>query len=607
MLSAAFVLYAWNLWSAGYANSYYSAAVKSDTGSWKAFFFGALDAESFITVDKPPMALWAMGLLARVLGFGTWSLMLPQVLAGVAAVAVLHATVRRAAGFPAALIAAGVLALTPITVAINRDNNPDTLLVLWLVLAAWSCQRAIESGRLRWLLASAAFVGCGFNTKMLQAFVVVPALALAYLVAARPGVLRRVGHLLAAGAVLVVSSSWWMVVVDLTPSGSRPFIGGSTDGTVRDLVIGFNGLGRIFGLETPGGGRGGGGFGGAPGAGRMFNDMVGGQISWLLPFAMLALIAGGVLLWQRSRTDLARAGLVLWGGWLAMYWAAFSFAKGVFHPYYTTSLAPAIAVLAGVGGVLLYDAYRGPVRWSWVLPVGVAVTGAWSFALLNRTPDWNPWLRWVIVAATVLAVLALVAARLPWARSHGVVVASMALTLVAALAGPGAYAAVTAFGGGNTSGNALAGPYAAQAQNGQAGNGQAPPQGRGGMLVVGGPAGELSDGMVGYLLKNRGGARWLVAVVSAQQASSIILSTGEPVIAMGGFTGQDPAMTVARLQEYVGRGELRHIVINGAGESGPMSGDPAIASWVRKNGTRVPASAYGGRSDKGGGELYRLG
>ncbi|MEU1719301.1 hypothetical protein [Nonomuraea sp. NPDC005692] len=244
--------------------------------------------------------------------------------------------------------------------------------------------------------------------------------------------------------------------------------------------------------------------------------------------------------------------------------------------------------------------------------MGVAVTGMWSFTLLNRTPDWNPWLRWVIVAATVLAVLAMVAARLPWAPGHGVVVASVTFTLVAALAGPGAYAAVTAFGGGNTSGNALAGPYAAQAQNGQvpngqAGNGPAPPQVRGGMLVVGGPAGELSDDMVGYLLKNRGGARWLVAVVSAQQASSIILSTGEPVMAMGGFTGQDPAMTVARLQEYVRKGELRHIVINGSGRSGPMSGDPAIASWVRKNGTRVPTSAYGGTSDEGGGELYRLG
>ncbi|MEV0611873.1 glycosyltransferase family 39 protein [Nonomuraea sp. NPDC050404] len=617
VLLAAFVLYAWNLSAAGHANSYYSAAVMSGTESWKAFFFGSLDSESFITVDKPPMALWAMGLFARVLGFGTWSLMLPQVLAGVAAVAVLHATVRRAAGPPAALIAAGVLALTPITVAINRENAPDPLLVLFLVLAAWACQRAIETGRLSWLLASAVFVGCGFNTKMLQAFVVVPALAPAYLVAAGPDVRRRLRQLPAAGAALAASSCWWMVVVDLIPSGSRPFIGGSTDGTVWDVVIGFNGLGRIFGEggSSGGGGYGGGsgGFGGAAGAGRLFNDIVGGQISWLLPFAVLALVAGLVLLRKRPRTDLARAALVLWGGWLAVHCLVFSFAGGVFHPYYTTALAPAIAALAGSGGVLLYGAYRRSVRWSWVLPVGVAATGAWSFVLLNRTPEWNPWLPWVVVAATVVAVPALVAARLPWRRGRGIAVASVAFTLVAALAGPGAYASATAFGGADHSyGNALAGPSTEQGRNGQApGMRQA---GGGGVRVVGGPAAELSPELIGYLRRNRGDARWLVAVSAAQQAAGIILSTGEPVIAMGGFTGQDPAMTVAKLREHIKNGELRHILLNASatGPAGPRKGAiSAVAEWVRQNGTLIDAGEYGGSggsASKGAGQqLYRLG
>ncbi|WP_433347515.1 ArnT family glycosyltransferase [Microtetraspora malaysiensis] len=632
VLLAAFVLYAWNLSSAGNANAYYSAAVKSGTESWKAFLFGSLDSESFITVDKPPMALWAMGLFARVLGFGTWSLMLPQALAGVAAVAVLHATVRRAAGLPAALIAAGVLALTPITVAINRENAPDTLLVLFLVLAAWACQRAIETGRLRWLLASAVFVGCGFNTKMLQAFVVVPALALAYLVAARPDVPRRIWHLLAAGVALAASSSWWMAVVDLIPSGSRPFIGGSTDGTVWDLVMGYNGLGRIFGEGRGSGGGsyggGSGGFGGAAGAGRMFNDIIGGQISWLLPFAVLALAAGLVLLWKRPRTDLARAALVLWGSWLAVHYVVFSFAGGVFHPYYTTALAPAIAALAGSGGVLLYGAYRRSVRWSWVLLVGVVATGVWSFVLLNRTPEWNPWLPWVVVAATVVAVPALVASRLPWRRGHEITVASVAFTLVAALAGPGAYASAAAFGGANDSyGNALAGPSTEQGQNGQGQNGQAPgvrqpggqgqtQAGGGGVRVVGGPAAELSPELIGYLRRTRGDARWLVAVSAAQQASEIILSTGEPVIAMGGFTGQDPAMTVAKLQEYIKNGELRYILLEASdrGPARPRKGAiSAVAEWVRQNGTLIDAGEYGGSggdspsSSKGAEQqLYRL-
>ncbi len=637
MLLAAFVLYAWNLSSAGNANSYYSAAVKSGTESWKAFFFGSLDSESFITVDKPPVALWPMSLFARVLGFGTWSLMLPQVLAGVAAVAVLHATVRRAAGFPAALIAAGVLALTPITVAINRENAPDPLLVLFLVLAAWACQRAIETGRLTWLLASAVFVGCGFNTKMLQAFVVVPALALAYLVAARPDVPRRIWHLLAAGVALAASSSWWMAVVDLIPSGSRPFIGGSTNGTVWDLVIGYNGLGRIFGEGKGSGGGsfggGSGGFAGATGAGRMFNDIIGGQISWLLPFAVLVLVAGLVLLWKRPRTDLARAALVLWGSWLAVHYVVFSFAGGVFHPYYTTALAPAIAALAGSGGVLLYGAYRRSVRWSGVLLVGVVATGAWSFVLLNRTPEWNPWLPWVVVAATVVAVSALVAARLTGRRGRGIAVASVAFTLVAALAGPGAYASAAAFGGAKDSyGNALAGPSTEQGPNMQGPNGQGPngqgpngqgPNGQGqtqtgrsGMLVVGGPAAELTPELIGYLRRNQGDARWLVAVSAAQQAAGIILSTGEPVIAMGGFTGQDPAMTVAKLQEYIKNGELRYVLLaaSGSGPAGPRKGAiSAVVEWVRQNGTLIDAGDYGGSggdspsSSKGAEQqLYRL-
>ncbi|WP_344490207.1 ArnT family glycosyltransferase [Nonomuraea monospora] len=599
VLLAAFVLYAWSLTSAGHANAYYSAAVKSGTESWKAFFFGSLDSESFITVDKPPMALWVMGLFARVLGFGTWSLMLPQVLAGVAAVAVLHATVRRAAGLPAALIAAGVLALTPITVAINRENAPDPLLVLFLVLAAWACGRAIETGRLTWLLASAGFVGCGFNTKMLQAFVVVPALALAYLVAARPDVPRRIWHLLAAGVALAVSSSWWMVVVDLIPAASRPFAGGSTDGTVWDVVIGFNGLGRILG---EGGGSGGGSFGGAAGAGRLFNDIVGGQISWLLPFAVLALVAGLVLLRKRPRTDPARAALVLWGGWLAVHHVVFSFAGGVFHPYYTTALAPAIAALAGSGGVLLYGAYRRSVGWSWVLPVGVVATGAWSFVLLNRTPEWNPWLRWVVVAATAVAVAALVAARLPGRRGRGIAVASVAFTLVTALAGPGAYASATAFGGAKDSyGNALAGPSMEQGPGMRQ-------TGGGGVRMAGGPAAALSPGLIGYLHRNRGDARWLVAVSGAQQAAGIILSTGEPVIAMGGFTGQDPAMTVAKLQDYIRNGELRHILLNAS--AGPRKGAiSAVTAWVRQNGALVDAGEYGESPSSSTGaeqQLYRL-
>ncbi|MBO2454660.1 glycosyltransferase family 39 protein [Actinomadura barringtoniae] len=663
ILVAAGVLYGWGMSASGYANSYYSAAVKSGSQSWSSFFFGSLDTGNFITVDKPPMSLWAQELFARVFGFGSFSLLFPEVLMGVAAVALLYTTVRRAFGYPAALIAAGVLTLTPITVAINRDNNPDTLLVLLLVAAAWAAQKAIESGRLRWLLASAFFVGCGFNTKMLQAFLVVPALALAYLIAARAGVVRRIVHLLAAGAVMAVSSFWWMVVVDLIPASSRPFIGGSTDGTVWDLVIGYNGLGRIFGENNgPGGGRGGpgggGGFGGTSGAGRMFNDILGGQISWLLPFAAIALVAGLVLLWKRPRVDLARAGLLIWGGWLAVHFVVFSFAEGTFHPYYSTAMGPAIAALTGAGAVLLYGAYRRSAVWAVVLPAAVAITGVWAFMLLNRTPDWNPWLRWVVVAATVLAVAALVAGRLVRGGGRAVTVAGLALAVLAGLAGPGAYAASAASSTTNGT-NPLAGPSTGMGFGGPGGmpgggsrrggfpggfpGGGAPPggmpqgmergqmpgggqgempkgqtpggQSQGGQRsggMGGGPGGEASQAMISYLEKHRNGAQWLLAVSSAQQASSIIISTGQPVIAMGGFTGSDPAMTVAKLQQYVKEGKLHYVMVSGQGGGfGPDRGNSEVSEWVRKNGTLVQPSEYGGSSSSSsssgsGAQLYYL-
>ncbi|WP_084693472.1 ArnT family glycosyltransferase [Actinomadura atramentaria] len=670
VLAVACALYTWNLPGGGDANAYYSAAVKSGTQSWKAFFFGSLDAGSFITVDKPPMALWVQGLFARVLGFSTWSLLLPQALAGTASVAVLHQTVRRAFGPAAALAAAVVLTLTPITVAIDRDNNPDTLLVLLLVGAAWAAQRAVAGGRVRMLLLAAFLVGCGFNTKMLQAFLVVPALAAVYLVAARPGIWRRLAHLVAAGAVLAVSSLWWTLLVDAIPARSRPFIGGSTDGTVWDLVVGYNGLGRIFGRSGPGGGGQSGGFGGEPGAGRLFNDVLGGQISWLLPLAALSLLVGALALAWRPRRDLRGAALLLWGLWLAVHFAVFSFAEGTFHPYYSTAMAPAVAALCGAGVPLLAALYRRP-RWAWAVPVCVAVTGGWAFALLARTPQWHPWLRWAVAAAAVAAVLGLLAGRyLPGLRPgvwHVVVPGALAAAVFAGLAGPGAYAVAAAAspvngtnplagpssgggfpGGGPSRGGTRGGfpggpggmpggapggaaggmPGGASgtpggASGGASGNasgnapsgvpsgGMRPGGGRGGF--GGGPGGGLDSAMVSYLEREQGSARWLVAVSSAQSASSVILRTGRPVIAMGGFTGSDPAMTVAKLQGLVASGQVKFVLLGGG--FGPDGGNDAVTAWVRAHGTAVPASQYGGTSQDTGSSgsagssagLYRLG
>ncbi|WP_433239753.1 glycosyltransferase family 39 protein [Streptosporangium sp. CA-135522] len=652
VLALAAVLYLWALGRNGYANGYYSAAILSGTQSWKAFFFGALDSGSFITVDKPPFALWVMGVSARVFGFGTWSMLLPQAVAGVAAVGVVHSAVRRALpgtpGHAAGLLAALVMTLTPITVAINRDNNPDTVLVLLLVLAAWFCQEAIRTGRTRTLVLSAALVGLAFNTKMLQAYLVLPAFAPVYLAMAPGTMPRRLGRLLVAGAALALSSAWWMVIVDLWPASSRPYIGGSTDNSVRDLVIGYNGLGRIFGGERGGFGGGGGGFGGESGAGRLFNEVMAGQISWLLPFAAIALVSG-LLPAARRFPRGTRVALLLWGGWLAVHYVVFSFSSGTFHPYYSTAMAPAVAALTGLGGVLMWQAYRESRAWSWALPAAIAITGAWAFTVLCRTPDFAPWLAWTVAAVTVVAAAGLVAARLGRRPRRRIAVIALLAGLAGGLAGPTAYA-LTPLGSSVNGTNPTAGPEAGGGFGGMRGPGGMPgrlpegfPAGRGALPegfpasppeglpggtrpngpdgmpggVRGGPGEAVDQKMIDYLRKNQGGASWLVAVSSAQSASSIILSTRLPVIAMGGFTGGDPAMTVDRLKELISSGRLRYLLPGGGrgGPSGGFAGGSEVSAWVQANCTVVAPSEYGGSDgDSGGGSggdsgrsLYRCG
>jgi 4-amino-4-deoxy-L-arabinose transferase-like glycosyltransferase len=481
LLILAAVLYCWDLSRNGDANTFYAAAVLSGTESWKAFFYGSLDSASFITVDKPPFAFWVMGISARIFGFNSWSLLLPQAAEGVAAVAVVYAAVRRSVGgltgergaHAAGLIAALALTLTPVVVAIDRDDNPDTMLTLLLAVGAWALLESLRSDRhpLRWLMLSAVAIGLAFNTKMLEGFIPLPAFAVVYLVAAKGTWRARIGRLLAAGGVLAVIALSWMTIVDLIPKTSRPYVGSSANDTVWNLAVGYNGFGRITGSAGfggrggPGGGGGGGGFGGfggQPGVGRLFAATLGGQISWLIPFAAVALIGTLVLIGRRHRTDLARASVLVWGGWLLLEFLVLSFQQGIQHSYYTSAAAPPIAALTGIGAVALYRAYRRSGWWSLVLPLAVAVTGAWAFVLLRRTPGWNPWLSWTVLAATVVTVLILVLGRV---RRFGRVLGRRLLIpagvagLIAGLAGPAAYAATPLSHAANGT-NPVAGPTA---------------------------------------------------------------------------------------------------------------------------------------------------
>lgn len=600
-------LYLWNLAVSGWANTYYAMAAQAASVDWTAFFFGSLDAGNFITLDKPPLSTWIMGLSVRIFGLHFASVLVPQALAGVATVLVVFAAARRSFGPAAGLIAGLVTALTPAAVLIFRYDNPDAILTLLLVIAGYAFVRSLEAGSWRWVLLAAALVGAGFLAKYLQAWMVLPAFAITYLVAAPGGLGRRLGQLVAAGATVLTTSLWWVVIVDAIPAAARPYIGGSATNSALELVLGYDGLGRIFG-ERPGGAGGGSGglpggfaggaggspFGGEPGLFRLFNEQFDGQIAWLLPFALIALASGLWLARRAARTDGRRAGYLLWGLWLLTHALVFSFMSGIVHPYYAVVMAPAIGALVGAGVVDLW-AWRGrSITGGVVLGTAVAVTALVAAALLARTPDFVPWLGPVVaVGGAVLGVLlALPAGRVP-SRPAAV---ALGLAVVVALAGPASYALAT-MDRAIVGGDPQVGPVAASDLfAGRPGDGGSQPGGLPGGLPGGQPgdgAGPVSSELISYLVANRGTATWLVAVPSANVAGPIQLATGVAVMAMGGFSGGDPAPTPEQLQGYVRSGALRFVLLGGGrgGFPGGPVGSSAtleeVSSWVAEACTPV--------------------
>ncbi|MFF8309179.1 ArnT family glycosyltransferase [Streptomyces lydicus] len=407
-------LYLWSLSASGYANQFYSAAVQAGSESWKAFFFGSSDAANSITVDKPPAALWPMALSVRLFGLSSWAILVPEALMGVATVGVLYAAVRRRFGAGAGLLAGGALAVTPVAALMFRFNNPDALLCLLMVCAVAAVLRALADGRTKWLALAGVCFGLGFLTKTLQAWLILPALAVVYACCAPVALRKRFGQLLLAGLAMVVSGGWWVAIVELWPASSRPYIGGSQHNSFLELTLGYNGLGRINGNETGsvggGGGRRGGGGWGETGLTRLFSSDMGGQISWLLPAALILLVVAVVVLWRARRAVAAeqaaqRAEFLVWGGALLMTFTTFSFMSGIFHQYYNIALAPYVAALVGMGATLMWR--RAGRLGASVLAVTVAVTVTWSYVLLNRSPEWLPWLRWTVLVLGLPAALGL--------------------------------------------------------------------------------------------------------------------------------------------------------------------------------------------------------
>ncbi|MFD5880418.1 ArnT family glycosyltransferase [Streptomyces yangpuensis] len=478
LLIATAALLLWDLGSSGYANSFYSAAVQAGSESWKAFFFGSSDAGNSITVDKPPAALWPMMLSVRLFGLGSWQILVPQALMGVATTGVLYAAVRRQFGPGAALLSGAAFALTPVAALMFRFNNPDALLTLLLTVTVYCLLRALEGAHTRWLVWAGVAVGFAFLTKTLQAFVILPPLAVLYAVCAPTGLRRRLGQLLLAGGAMVVAGGWWVAVVELWPASSRPYIGGSQNNSFLELTLGYNGLGRINGNETGSvGGGGAGGPGGAGGGGRwgesgidrLFSGNIGGQISWLLPAALVLLVAGLVITWRARRaTDsvdgMARAAFLAWGGSLLITAVVFSYMQGIFHEYYTVALAPFVAALIGMGVAVLWEE-RGSAVAAATLSGTLALTAVWSYVLLGRATGYLPWLRWAVLVGGLLAAVAL-----PFAGRAGrrMVRAIAGLGVVAALAGPFAYC-MTTVSTGHTGSIVTAGPAVAGSRGGPGG------------------------------------------------------------------------------------------------------------------------------------------
>lgn len=614
-------LYLWQLGINGWANSFYAGAVQAGTKNWTAFFFGSVDPGNTITVDKPPAALWVMALSGRLFGFSQWSVLIPQALMGVAAVALLWATVRRISGPGAALLAGAALALTPVAALMFRYNNPDALLVLLMVAAAYCTLRAIEKGGTRWLLLAGLLLGVGFLTKMLQAFLVVPGLALAYLWAAPVSLGTRIRQLLGAAAAIVVGAGWWLLAVALWPVSKRPYIGGSTNNSPLELAFGYNGLGRIFGQGSfggggrpgrfprgeigsfpggaasgfprggpfPGGGplpggRGGGNmFGGDAGLTRLFTGSFGTQIAWMLPAALLLLALGLWLTRRAPRTDLIRAGLLLWGGWMVVTALVFSYMSGIIHQYYTVALAPGVAGVIGIGARELWR-----VRGSWLGRITFAATTtataplAWT--MLGWSPEFLPWLRWLVLAVGLGAAVTFLVPR----GGRRWLAAAVAGALIAGLLAPAAYAVQTALT--PRSGPIVtAGP--AVTEGGSSGPGGFPgmgPQRRGG--AGGGPGqpfgreGASTNTALITLLKSTD-TKWSAATQSSSGAASLELASDTSVIGIGGFMGSDPAPTLEQFQSYVANGQVRYFVV------GDMGGGPG----------GLPGAGNGERAGRGPG------
>ena len=619
LLALTGALYLFGALHNGMANSYYAAAVQAASQDWTAWLFGSLDAANYVSVDKPPLATMVMGLSARLFGFSSFSMLLPNVLAGVGLVWLVYAAVKRQFGFTSAVIAGSVLAFTPVAALMFGFNNPDAILTLMLTASGYAFLRSLEGKRpLLWLGLAGLFTGLAFNTKMLQGLMVLPAMVLVYLVFAKPPIITRFLHVMFAGVITAMLTLWWSVLVWLTPAGSRPWVGSTNDNNIWSLIFGYNGFGRLLGGRGGGGGPGGGappgggiggtttlqtagsttqtmadgagmmpgGMGGGPGGGhgpggtgfggqtgifRIFNNDFGPNIAWLL---VLALAGGGLMLWilrKTPRTNRGRAAVIFWMLWLLIHIVIFSMTSGVIHPYYVVVMASAVAALVGISLPFLWGVYTRRKPYAWLLPVLVGMTAAIAVIILGYagTMTWLIWTVGLLGLAGMIGLLVNLYVPRRWLQNLAIITAISACTLA-----PTVYTLATV-NVAHTGSIPTAGPSSTAMRGSNNESSQANSQ------------------LVQYLVEHQHGATWLVAVASANESAAIQLTSGQPVMAVGGFNGSDTPLTLEQFKQLVKAGKVRYYAISshGRGGGGPGGGNNEITTWVKQTGTVVN---YGG-------------
>ncbi len=582
LIAAAAALYMLNLSATGYGNLFYAAAAEAGSHSWSAWFFGSLDANNFITVDKPPASLWVTGLSVRLFGMNSWSVLAPQALMGAASVAVLYATVRRAfaddeVGSIAGLLAGAALACTPGAALIFRFNNPDALLVLVLTVAGYCLIRAVESASWRWLALVGIAMGAAFLTKMLEGFLPLPAFAITYLLLAPTTWRNRLLHLLGAAATLIAAAGWWVLTVQLVPATARPYVGGSTDNTVLQLALGYNGMTRILGgnrnhtadVASPAFGHGWSRLGGGAGLRRLFTAEMANEISWLLPAALLTTAIGVYLLLRGRLSRGEKAALTMFAGWLLVSALVFSYMSGMVHPYYTVAMAPAVAGLVGIGTIC---AWRERAGWDGRIALAAMIwlTAIWSAVLLHRNvfgPTWLPWTMAAVAMAAAVTVIVL--------GAHRTVAAAVIVGVLAAIGGPTAFSIATA-----------ATPH----------QGSIPTALNKGAILLGNWTGDegCNADLASVLADTH--TEWSAATNGSQSAAALEVSSGTSVMAIGGWSG-DPVPTLATFIDDVHAGRISYYIEPGRGGASGLKGrrevvygrnrsaahSREIAEWVADN------------------------